>query len=296
MSDSHPSFQRDETPAPLLLPRGPESHKGTFGTALLVGGSREMSGAISLAGMSALRGGAGLVRLAVPDVALTSIAAHEPSYMTAALESDAAGRIAGGEAVHRRLIELSESATALAVGPGLGRSAELSALVVALYGELTQPAVFDADALNALAEQPQVLAQHAGPRIVTPHPGEFSRLVALDTPTVQGRREELAAALARDNACIVVLKGHRTFVTDGVRGWTNSTGNPGMATGGTGDVLTGLITALLCQELSPYDAARLGVYLHGLAGDLAAKELGEVSLIASDLVRHLSRAFLRHTG
>lgn len=296
MTDTVPLYQPDETPAPFLLPRSADSHKGTYGTALLIGGSRDMSGAISLAGMSALRGGAGLVRLAVPDVAQASVAAHEPSYMTAALESDAAGRIAGSEAAHRRIIELSESATAIAVGPGLGRSPELSALVAALYGELTQPAVFDADALNALAEQAHLLAEHAGPRILTPHPGEFARLVNLDTSTVQSRREELAATFARDNSCIVALKGHATFVTDGERGWTNSTGNPGMATGGTGDVLTGLITALLCQELTPYDAARLGVYLHGMAGDLAAKEVGEVSLTASDLIHHLPRAFLRHTG
>lgn len=296
MSESSPNYEPDESPAPLLLPRSAESHKGTYGTALLVGGSRGMTGAITLAGLAALRGGAGLVRLATPEPCQATVAAHEPSYMTHALEADAAGRIAGGEVAHRSIIELSESATALGVGPGLGRSAELSSLVVALYAELTQPMVFDADALNALAEHAHLLAAHAGPRILTPHPGEFARLLAIDTPTVQGRREELAATFARDNECILVLKGHRTFVTDGKRGWTNTTGNPGMATGGSGDVLTGLIAALLCQELAPYDAARLGVYLHGLAGDLAAEKLGEVSLIASDLVRYLSDAFRRHAG
>jgi ADP-dependent NAD(P)H-hydrate dehydratase len=296
MSDSSAYFQIDDSPAPLLPPRAAEGHKGTYGTALLVGGSRGMTGAITLAGLSALRGGAGLVRLALPEPCQATVAAHEPSYMTHALEADAAGRIAGGEATHRAIIELSESATAMGVGPGLGRSVELSSLVVALYAQLAQPVVFDADALNALSEHAHLLAEHAGPRILTPHPGEFARLLGVDTATVQARREQLATNFARDNHCILVLKGHRTFVSDGQRGWTNTTGNPGMATGGSGDVLTGLITALVCQELSPYDAARLGVYLHGLAGDLAAKDLGEVSLIASDLVRYLPAAFRRHAG
>jgi len=296
MSDSPAQFVPDESPAPLLLPRAAEGHKGTYGTALLVGGARGMTGAITLSGLAALRGGAGLVRLALPEPCQSAVAAHEPSYMTHALEADAAGRIAGGDVVYRVIIEQSESATAIGVGPGLGRSAELSSLVATLYAELTQPTVFDADALNALSEQAHLLTHHAGPRILTPHPGEFARLLGVDVPTVQGRREALAASFAHANQCIVVLKGHRTFVTDGDRGWSNTTGNPGMATGGAGDVLTGLITALLCQELVPYDAARLGVYLHGLAGDLAAKELGEVSLIASDLVRYLPQAFLRHVG
>jgi ADP-dependent NAD(P)H-hydrate dehydratase len=245
-----------------------------------------MTGAAALAGMAALRGGAGLVRLAVADRCLETIAAHEPSYMTAPLPNDVDGRIS--IAAHPRIVELAHSATAVAIGPGLGRSPGLDRLVARLYGEISLPMVCDADALNALATNSDLLCRHAGPRVLTPHPGEFARLVGHSYP----REEQAVAAQELAGRCgvIVVLKGHRTYVTDGRRHWHNSTGNPGMATGGSGDSLTGLITALACQGLEPYDAARLGVYVHGLAGDLAAKELGERSLIASDIVAYLPKA------
>ncbi len=150
----------------------------------------------------------------------------------------------------------------------------------------------DADALNALAGEPEVLTEPGGPRILTPHPGEFARLIGRK---LEGdARSDAAVQLASRCNLIVVLKGHRTLVTDGRRLAVNATGNPGMATGGAGDVLTGLITALACQHLEPFDAARLGVYLHGLAGDQAAEELGQVSLIASDLIRYLPQAFLTY--
>jgi NAD(P)H-hydrate epimerase len=154
--------------------------------------------------------------------------------------------------------------------------------------------IFDADALNALSTQPAVLSEHAGPRILTPHPGEFARLIGKKLELAD--REPAAGALAGRCGIVVVLKSHRTLVTDGRRQWHNQTGNPGMATGGSGDSLTGLVTALVCQGLEPYDAARLGVHLHGLAGDLAAEQLGQVSLIASDLIKFLPQAFLRHHG
>jgi ADP-dependent NAD(P)H-hydrate dehydratase len=271
---------------PTLPPRAPDSHKGTFGTALIIGGSRGMTGAVTLAGMAALRGGAGLVRLAVADRCLETVAAYEPSYMTAPLSCDADGRISG--AAHARIVELARAATVVAIGPGLGRSPDLDRLVRQLYKEIALPMVCDADALNALSADRDALGQHAGPRVFTPHPGEFARLVGEEYPAVE--RDAAALELAARCNVVVVLKGHHTFVTDGRRHWHNSTGNPGMATGGSGDSLTGLITALACQHLEPYEAARLGVYLHGLAGDLAAKELGMPSLIASDIVRFLPAA------
>src|SRR3989304_2540427 len=157
---------------PKLLPRRPDAHKGDFGTALIVGGSRGMSGAAALAGMAALRGGAGLVRLAVPDVCLETIARFEPSYMTLPLPSDADGKIISKALP--QIIEHSTAATALAIGPGLGRSRELDQLVAGLYREIGKPMVVDADALNALASQPDVIAKPGGPRILTPHPGEFA--------------------------------------------------------------------------------------------------------------------------
>ena len=274
---------------PQLPPREPESHKGDFGRALLIGGSRGMTGAIALAGLAALRGGAGLVQLAVAETSLDVVASFEPSYMTAPLPADLEGCIAGE--ARGALEKLAERATAVGCGPGLGRSPGLTQLVGWLYEHLPLPAVFDADALNALAEQPEILARHAAPRILTPHPGEFSRLAGGKKFLLRQQSELAASELAARCQIVVVLKGHRTFVSDGKQQAHNETGNPGMATGGTGDVLTGLVTALVCQRLSPFDAARLGVYLHGLAGDLAAEELGQVSMIASDLVRHLPSAF-----
>ncbi len=281
----------EQAPLPRLPDRAVDAHKGHFGLALLVGGSRGMAGAMGLAGLAALRGGAGLVRLAVPEVCLDTVAGFEPSYMTSPLPSDPAGRIAFR--ARRPIVELAEAATVVACGPGMGRSLGLDALVSSLYADLPQPMVVDADGLNALAARPEILPQPGGPRILTPHPGELVRLLGTDRVPPK-RREAEAVKLAARLGAVVVLKGHKTCVTDGKRRAINTTGNPGMATGGSGDVLTGLIAALACQGLSPFDAARLGVYLHGLAGDLAAAELGQQSLIASDLVRFLPQAFKQY--
>jgi NAD(P)H-hydrate epimerase len=204
--------------------------------------------------------------------------------------ADEHGRIA--ESAAEDILNISQEATALALGPGLGRSAELADLVARLYRDVAKPVVVDADALVALSQHGDSLRRPGGPRILTPHPGEFARLSGRIYDAAN--RMEAAATLAQRDATkntLVVLKGHRTVVTDGMRVSVNQSGNPGMATGGTGDVLTGIITALLCQGLEPFDAARLGVHLHGLAGDLAAQEVGQVSLIASDLIDYLPRAF-----
>ena len=273
---------------PRLPERALDSHKGYFGLALIVGGSRGMSGAVALAGMAALRGGAGLVRLAVPDVCLAGVAGFEPSYMTAPLPSDPAGRIA--LAARGRIVELATAATVVACGPGIGRSLGLDVLVTWLYVNLSKPMVVDADGLNALAARPEVLSRPGGPRILTPHPGEFARLLGTDRVSAENR-EAAAVDLARRCGVVVVQKAHTTYITDGRDCAINTIGNPGMSTGGSGDVLTGLITALACQGLSPLDAARLGVHLHGLAGDLAADQLGQESLMASDLIRFLPEAF-----
>lgn len=274
---------------PRLKPRGSENHKGDFGRAVLIGGSTGMSGAISLSGMSALRSGAGLVRLAVPCDCQSTVSAFEPSYMTLGLSCDSNGRIA--LAARAELESQLASASALACGPGLGRSAEINQLVAWLYTEVSIPIVFDADALNALAEQQDILESPGGPRVLTPHPGEFARLTGEKYNDDPSGRRKSCLELARRIRAVVVLKGHRTCISDGRQIAVNTTGNPGMATGGTGDVLTGVITALLCQGLDPFDAAYLGVHIHGLAGDFAAEELGQVSLIASDLIRHLPAAF-----
>jgi NAD(P)H-hydrate epimerase len=274
---------------PTLPPRPADSNKGTFGRVLIVAGSRGMSGAAVLAGGGALRGGAGLVRLAVPEGILPIVAAANPCYLTAPLPQDEHGQIS--EHALEVILDLVKANDVIALGPGLGRSAEISALVSTLLQSVPVPLVLDADGLNALQHQTDRLKGRTAPLILTPHPGEFARLVDGDVPSVQSRREELAVRFAADHGVVLVLKGHGTVVTDGRRVYRNPTGNPGMATGGTGDVLTGLVAALLGQKLELFAAAQLGVHLHGLAGDLARDELGEVSLIASDLLDYLPRAF-----
>jgi ADP-dependent NAD(P)H-hydrate dehydratase len=276
----------NDLPLPNIPARSLDAHKGDFGKALLMGGSRGMTGAITLSGMAALRGGAGLVKLAVAKSCWSTVAAHEPSYMTVPLSEDEAGRLS--LAAQKELLELAEAATCVAIGPGLGQSRDLEQLVAVLYTQCTVPLVLDADAINALAKQPKVLRQPGGVRIITPHPGEFGRLIGAKLSETENRQR--AIELAAECGIIVVLKGHHTQITGGNQTALNSTGNPGMATGGMGDVLTGLTTALICQQLTPFDAARLAVHVHGRAGDLAAAELGEVSLIASDLIRYLPAA------
>lgn len=275
--------------------RDADSHKGDFGRALLVGGSRGMAGAIGLAGMAALRSGAGWVQLAVPEPCLDVVAGYEPSYMTAALPADAAGRVAWNDRARETLELLTTAATAIACGPGLGRSDGGGALVQWLQTNVNRPVVLDADALNALAARPEGLLSAAGPRILTPHPGEFARLTGGAVPQDDNARLEQARHAASRWGAIVVLKGNRTVVTDGARWAINQTGNPGMATGGTGDVLTGVITALVAQGLSPFDAAHLGVHVHGLAGDLAVVQRSQIGLIARDLVDYLPAAW-RHVA
>lgn len=274
---------------PRLAPRPADSNKGMFGKVLVVAGSVGMSGAAILTGTAALRSGAGLVRVATAREMLPVVAGGQPSYMTVPLPQDDAGHIS----LQARdiLQQQARASDVLAVGPGLGRSEDLTALLTELVQHTTIPLVLDADGLNAFAGQANRLRQHAGPRILTPHPGEFARLLQTDIATVQQQRRELAARFAHEHQLIVVLKGSQTIVTDGRHFYENTTGNPGMATGGSGDVLTGVIAALLGQHLEPFAAAQLGVYVHGLAGDLARQRLGEVGPIASDLLACLPTAF-----
>lgn len=282
----------DALPAPPVRPAA--AHKGTFGRVLVIGGSRGMSGAPSLAGLGALRGGAGLVYVAVPSEILPIVAAIEPSYLTIPLATDEEHGCLSADGL-TGLRKACEGKDAIALGPGLGTSRGVSAIVAALYAELPQPMVVDADALNVLAASSVVErpAPSAGPRILTPHPGEFAKLIGSDIATVQSQRAKLAAEFAAAHGVIVLLKGQGTVITDGDRVAINRTGNPGMATGGSGDVLTGLIAALLAQGMPPFEAAQLGAHLHGLAGDLAAAELSQPGLIASDLPRYLAAAWGR---
>jgi NAD(P)H-hydrate epimerase len=282
---------------PALPRRRPDSHKGTFGTVLVVAGSRGMAGAAALVGASALRSGAGLVRIACPTEVQPFVATFEPCYMTWPLAQDESGRLLDAE--NRAILsELAGSATALAVGPGLTARGAVPDLVAWLLETVTTPIVLDADGLNGLAATGRVdlVRTRPHPTIVTPHPGEFARLTGLPVSAIQADREAHAARFVADGGRLVlVLKGAGTVVADSARLYVNETGNPGMATGGSGDCLTGVIAALLAQGLDPFAAAQLGVYVHGLAGDIARDQNGEIGMIAGDIVDSLPDAFF-HLG
>ena len=279
---------------PRLQPRARDTSKRDYGRVLVVGGSVGMAGAPALAGMAALRSGAGLVEIVVPECVAAIAAGFDPCVMTRGLAADRDGTFAA--AAGAALQERSRLADAVAIGPGLGRTAAVAALVHDLWHTLPRPAVFDADALYALARLGTAgLAPHAGPRILTPHAGEMLRLLGADPTSDRGRDrpwlETRAADLARTIGAVIVLKGPATLVVDPTRRAHNETGNPGMATAGTGDVLTGVVAALLGQGLAPFDAARLAAWIHGRAGDLAAADRGEISMTARDLLEHLTGAW-----
>lgn len=277
------------TDLPKLAPRPVDSHKGMFGHVLVVAGSRGMAGAAILCGAAALRGGAGLVTVATPEPAQRVVATANACYMTMALPSEDHVHVAASaESV---LFPVAVKSTVVAVGPGLGQSTGVTRVVIDLLARVNKPIVLDADGLNAVARASESLRRR-DPLVLTPHPGEFARLIGVNTSVVQGDRENLAVRFAQQRGVILVLKGHQTLVTDGKRLYRNYTGNPGMSTGGTGDVLTGLIAGLIAQKLDAFSAAQLGVYLHGLAGDMARDAVGEVSLAATDLLAHVPRAFL----
>lgn len=298
------------------LPRRPrDAHKGTFGRVLVVGGSRGMMGAPALVANAALRSGAGLVTVACPRSIQPWVAVLCPCATTLPLPEDDHGRIDPRAALEllREEGQLDEPAapSVVAMGPGLGRGdtafdAGLVALAHAFGDDARVPVVLDADALNALHKSD---GESSGwdralhfRTIITPHPGEMARLHRSSVAEVQADREGFAVRTAQllsggrdhpDYRAVVVLKGSGTLVTDGVNIFRCRTGNPGMATGGSGDVLTGVIAALVAQRMSGIEASVLGVHVHGLAGDLAARARGPVSLIASDLLEHLPMAFRR---
>jgi NAD(P)H-hydrate epimerase len=279
---------------PRLRPRQAVGHKGDYGTVLVVAGGRGMAGAAALVGAGALRSGAGRVRIASPAEVQPTVAQFEPCYMAYPLPDDGKGRVAF-PTCRDELAELIAGSTVVAAGPGLRESDGIRELVLWLVREGGLPTILDADALNNLVGHLDAVHQVGRPLILTPHPGEFARLTGKRTGEVQADRENLAAAFAAEHGLIVVLKGHRTVVTDGRRLYLNDSGNPGMATGGAGDVLGGVIAALIGQGLEPFDAAVLGTYVHGLAGDIARDQNGEVGMIAGDIVDALPDAFY-HLG
>jgi NAD(P)H-hydrate epimerase len=282
---------------PTLPKRPRDSHKGLYGTVLVLAGGRGMAGAAALCGAGGLRSGAGLVRVACPAEVQPTVASFEPSYMTYPLPNDDHGLIRF-EPAREALGPLLETADVLAVGPGLGRSDDVRKLVRWVVESVQIPTVIDADGLNALAGQAECLKSLKRPVVVTPHPGEFARMAGkASAAEVQADRQGQAVAFAGlSGHLVVVLKGDGTVVTDGRRVFVNTTGNPGMASGGVGDVLTGVVAALIGQKLPAFEAAQLGVYAHGLAGDIARDQSGEIGMIAGDVVDSLADAFYHLTA
>lgn len=265
-----------------LPERKPDSHKGDYGRVLVVAGSRGMAGAATLAAEAAYRSGAGLVYIACPSVIVDVMSIKTTCAVVWPFEE--ARAVA-------QILEFSEKCDVAVIGPGLSQAPTIAAAVREVVGAIEIPLVLDADGLNAFESFPELLGRGHAPRVITPHPGEAARLLRSLPSEIQSNRPAVAKDLAERFLAIAVLKGHRTIVTDGKQTYVNKTGNPGMATGGTGDVLSGIIGALIGQKLSPYDAACLGVRVHGKAGDLAARKVGQVSLMATDLLQSLPDAF-----
>ncbi|MBV9626002.1 MAG: NAD(P)H-hydrate dehydratase [Acidobacteria bacterium] len=279
--------------APLFAPRPRDANKGQFGHVLVVGGSVGKTGAAAMAGFSALRAGAGLVTIATARSALPTVAGFYPELMTEPLGETEAGTIAASAIEEFR--RAAEKKTVLAIGPGISRHPQTASFVHTIVGNSELPIVLDADGLNAFEGESEKLDGQGRTLVVTPHPGEMSRLNRLSTREIQRNRVEVARSFAAEHHLIVVLKGDRTIVAspDG-EAWINTTGNPGMATGGTGDILTGMVAGILAQNPGREFASVLGaVHLHGLAGDVARERLGERAMVATDLVQTLSEAIRR---
>ena len=261
--------------------RPADAHKGTAGLVFVVAGSRGMAGAAALVGNAALRAGAGLVRIATADAALDTVACLAPCCTTAPLADD------GAHLVHEaapQVLKLIEGWQVLAVGPGLGQTDGVAGVVQAVLSHVTIPIILDADGLNVLGRHADNVFKAArAPVIITPHPGEAARLLGVTSKEIQADREGAAARLAA-RGTVAVLKGHGTVVTDGQRMYVNTTGNPGMATAGAGDVLTGMLAALAASGMPPFEAAVLAVWAHGRAGDLAAEKRGILGVTALDIL------------
>lgn len=281
--------------APIIGPRRAAANKGNFGHVLVLGGSTGKAGAAAMAGMAVLRAGGGLSTVATAKSVLATVGGFHPELMTEPLDETEAGSISLLSLEQGRMDTLVKGKTVLAVGPGISRHPDTAAFVRGVIKKYKMQIVLDADGLNAFEGRSEDLKNKAGALVITPHPGEMARLTGLTIPAVQRDRLNVARTFAREHELIVVLKGHRTLIAlpDG-EVWVNTTGNPGMATGGTGDILTGMVAGLIAQNPDRVaDAVTAAVHLHGLAGDVARETMGEHSLVATDLLTALPEAFRR---
>jgi NAD(P)H-hydrate epimerase len=265
-----------------LPKRKPDTHKGDYGRVLIIAGSRGMAGAAVLASEAAYRAGAGLVYLCCPASIADILSIKQTCGVVWPFEERSAVA---------QILDYAQKCDVAVIGPGLSQAQPIAEAVREVVGAVEIPLVIDADGLNAFEAFPELLGRGQAPRVITPHPGEAARLLKSLPTDIQSDRTAAAKELAERFLSVAVLKGHRTVVADGKQVYVNKTGNPGMATGGSGDVLSGVIGALIGQKLSPYDAACLGVRLHGKAGDLAARKTGQVSLMATDILQALPEAF-----
>lgn len=276
-------------PAPLLRHK-PKAYKNHFGHVLILAGSRRMLGAAALASLSAIRSGAGLVTLGIPK-SLNSAAQKKISntIMTLPLKETRAQTLSS--AVFKDIKDSYLSYNAIAIGPGLSQNPSTQRLILRIIETSPVPLIIDADALNALSQSLNSLTKTKTPKILTPHPGEMSRLTKKKKKFIEENRRDAASFFAQRYQCTLLLKGAKTIVaTPGKNLYVNASGNAGMATAGSGDVLTGMIAAFAAQGLSGFDAAKYGAYLHGMAGDLAAKEKTRLSMIASDIIDYIPKA------
>ena len=270
-----------------LLRRRPDAHKGDFGHIFILAGSARFSGAAVLSGEAAIRSGAGLVTLGIPKSLNSAIIKIKPKeVMTLPLPETSDGSLSLGG--YKKIKDFVKNADVLVVGPGLTQNKSTQGLTRKVISKIDKPVVIDADGLNALVGHLDLLGFA---RILTPHPGEMARLLGFSIKKVQDNRIYITRKFAKDYKVTLVLKGHDTIVAD-FNGnlYINKTGNPGMATAGSGDVLTGMIAAFLAQGLKVFDASKYAVYLHGLAGDLAAKEKTQLGMIASDIIDKIPEA------
>lgn len=287
-------LERDKVSS-LIPERHPYSHKGDYGHVLVVGGSKGKTGAVIMAARACLRTGAGLVTIGVPESLIDVFQTRVTEEMTLPLPDRGDGSLSSK--AHKKMLDLlSEKADVLCIGPGLGVSSDTEGLLTELLKSLSKPTVIDADGINSITD-PRMLRGCKAPIILTPHPGEMARLIQrsgikIDVSDIEGDRIEKARSFAKETGTHLVLKGVPTITAspDG-RALINPTGNPGMATAGSGDVLTGMIGALIGQGIKPFEAAASGVYIHGLSGDIAASIKGMHSLIATDIIESIPEAF-----
>jgi hydroxyethylthiazole kinase-like uncharacterized protein yjeF len=287
-----------------LVERAPDDHKGVYGHALIIAGSKGMSGAAVLAARAALRSGVGLVTVAVPQGVAAIVAGAVPSAMTLPLPENTAGAFRSDGVERLKAYVKDRRVTAFAVGPGITTHPDAARFVLHALSGLAAPAVVDADALNVLAAQEpegvsQMLKARKHPCVFTPHPGEMARLLKMKAPEVEAQRAKAVERLAKEWGGVALLKGHRTLISSGLRTVVNATGGPALAKGGSGDVLTGLILGLWTQALASgrvegdqaFKCAALAAWLHGTAGDLAERELTPWAVVSTDLVDFFPKAF-----